>query len=70
MMANLNDSAWMGEVPIDWRMTSVKRVAYISPSFSNGKPRADEVCTVVPMEAVSKFGRVNTEFQELFSDLI
>lgn len=69
MKAAYNNSVWLGEVPPDWRRTCVKRIADFSPSYSGGKPEPDEICTVVPMDAVSEFGAVRVESQELFSDV-
>ena len=69
MITAYNNSAWLGEVPSDWRRTCVKRVADFSPSYSGGKPVPDEICTVVPMDAVSEFGAVRVESQEVFSDV-
>jgi len=69
MKAAYNNSVWLGEVPPDWRRTCVKRIADFSPSYSGRKPEPDEICTVVPMDAVSEFGAVRVESQELFSDV-
>jgi type I restriction enzyme S subunit len=69
MNAAYNNSAWLGEVPLDWRRTCIKRVADFSPSYSGGKPDPDEICTVVPMDAVSEFGAIRVENQEVFSDV-
>jgi type I restriction enzyme, S subunit len=69
MNAAYNNSVWLGEVPPDWRRTCIKRVADFSPSYSGGKPEEDEICTVVPMDAVSEFGAVRVESQEVFSDV-
>ena len=69
MNAAYDNSVWLGEVPPDWRRICIKRVADFSPSYSGGKPEPDEICTVVPMDAVSEFGAVRVESQESFSDI-
>jgi len=69
MNSAYNNSVWLGDVPPDWRRTCIKRVADFSPSYSGGKPEPDEICTVVPMDAVSEFGAVRVESQENFSDV-
>jgi type I restriction enzyme S subunit len=67
MSKDISSSAWLGDVPADWRRTRIKRVTRLSPSYSNGKPSGQSLCTVVPMESVSVLGELNADTQMEFS---
>src|SRR3990172_11494664 len=58
-MQNTND-LWLGSVPDEWQSFRIKDVAQLSPGFSDGTPELTELCTVVPMEAVSEKGTIDT----------
>jgi type I restriction enzyme S subunit len=66
----LKDSGveWLGRIPSTWHSQRIKDVAKLSPGFSVGKPTMTDLCTVIPMEAVSKNGEISTDqVQELNS---
>lgn len=69
MIADSTSTLWLGDHPAEWRKTRLKRVSEFSPSFSAGKPKSDEACAVVPMEAVSEHGVVTAGNQETFDDV-
>lgn len=60
---------WIGQIPKEWQHFRIKDVAQLSPGFSNGTPKTNELCTVVPMEAVSEKGEIETRTVEEY-DLI
>ena len=69
MNLNYTNSLWAGSPCSEWKATRFKRVAVFSPSFSSARPEADEVCTVVPMDAVSEHGQISVGLQETFNDV-
>ena len=69
MSQDITSDVWLGKRPNDWRQTRIKRVCKVAPSFSNGKPDNFDECTVVPMEAVSGYGVVETNTRETFADV-
>lgn len=69
MNLNYTNSLWAGAPCSEWKATRFKRVAVFSPSFSSARPDADEVCTVVPMDAVSEHGQISVGLQETFNDV-
>jgi len=60
---------WIGRIPNEWRSFRIKDVAHLSPGFSSKAPSLTELCTVVPMEAVSEKGQMDTSTVEEY-DLI
>ena len=50
---------WLDAVPADWPSSRIRNVAQLSPSYSDGPPTPDELCTVVPMELVSESGAID-----------
>ena len=60
---------WIGRIPNEWRSFRIKDVAQLSPGFSSKAPSLTELCTVVPMEAVSEKGQMDTSTVEEY-DLI
>lgn len=69
MNLNYTNSLWAGSPCSEWKATRFKRVAVFSPTFSSTRPEADEVCTVVPMDAVSEHGQISVGLQETFNDV-
>jgi len=65
-MQNTNE-LWLGFVPREWQYFRVKDIAQLSPSFSNGNPTPNELCTVIPMEAVSEKGQLDTSTIDEFN---
>ena len=63
------EEPWLGSVPDEWKPFRIKDISQLSPALSGDKPEATEVCTVVPMEAVSENGQIDTSNLEDF-DLI
>jgi type I restriction enzyme S subunit len=47
---------WLGKVPSDWKRSRIRNVAVSSPGFSADQPPPTEICTIVPMEALSTDG--------------
>lgn len=70
MSPDITSDIWMGGQPADWHPTRIKRVCRFSPSYSNGKPADDELCTVVPMEDVSESGKIAVDDRQPFADVI
>lgn len=56
-----SNKVWLGEVPSDWKSSRIRNVTTLSPRYSDTDPVLDEACTVVPMEAVSVDGVIDTE---------
>lgn len=69
MIQDIESDAWLGYWPEEWRKARIKRVCDIAPTFSDGKPSDEEACTVVPMEAVSQIGIVNSDTEEAFVEV-
>lgn len=61
--------SWLSYIPDEWQPNRIKDAAQLSPGFSNGAPDPTELCTVVPMEAVSEKGYIDTSTTEEY-DLI
>lgn len=70
MTSDIASDVWLGGYPQDWSKTRIKRVCCFAPTFSNGKPEPENVCTVVPMEAVSEYGEVSVGVQEAYGEII
>ncbi|QTN32938.1 restriction endonuclease subunit S [Akkermansiaceae bacterium] len=69
MSKDITSDVWLGGHPNTWRRTRIKRVCEFSPSFSSGKPDADEECTVCPMETISELGAIDAGKCERFDDV-
>ncbi len=52
-------SVWLDKVPSDWKASRIRNVAVLSPGYSNTVPVPEEICTVVPMDAVSVDGVID-----------
>jgi len=65
-MQNTNET-WLGFVPHEWQSFRIKDISQLSPGFSSSKPDASELCTVVPMEAVSEKGQIDTSNTDEFA---
>jgi len=67
----LKDSGveWLGRIPSTWNSQRIKDVAKLSPSFSVGKPTMTDLCTVMPMEAVSESGEISTDQLQKFNSI-
>jgi len=65
---NLNRATepWLDTVPAGWRSSRIKNVAQLSPSYSDGPPAPNELCTVVPMEFLSEFGSIDVTSAQPF----
>lgn len=60
---------WLPGSPTDWIRTRIRNVSTLSPGYSAGPPAKGEPCTVVPMEAVSEFGSIDTLDQQPYSEV-
>ena len=67
----LKDSGveWLGRIPSTWHSRRIKDVAKLSPGFSVGKPTMTDLCTVIPMEAVSESGEISTDQVQEFNSI-
>ena len=67
----LKDSGvvWLGRIPSTWHSQRIKDVTKLSPGFSAGKPTIADLCTVIPMEAVSKNGEISTDQGQEFNSI-
>jgi len=60
---------WLDTVPADWHSSRIRNVAQLSPSYSDGPPTLDELCTVVPMELLSESGAIDVTSVQSFEDV-
>ena len=60
---------WLDTRPTDWRPSRIRNAARLSPSYSDGPPTADELCTVVPMEFLSESGAIDVTSAQPFADV-
>ncbi|MGB9072251.1 MAG: restriction endonuclease subunit S, partial [Terriglobales bacterium] len=60
---------WLDTVPADWPPSRIRNVAQLSPSYSDGAPTPDELCTVVPMELLSESGEIDASSQQAAEDI-
>lgn len=60
---------WLGEMPSDWKRSRIRNVATLSPSYSQTVPASNELCTVVPMDALSADGLLDSTDQKPFEDI-
>jgi type I restriction enzyme S subunit len=58
-----SNEPWLGKVCAAWKRSRIKNLSTLSPGFSLGNPRVEELCTVVPMESVSASGSIDTHFK-------
>ncbi|HJT22641.1 MAG TPA: restriction endonuclease subunit S [Nitrospira sp.] len=59
-----SNEIWLSTIPTDWTPSRIRSVAQVSPKFSDGPPKKDEPCTIVPMELLSESGEINTSIQQ------
>ena len=45
---------WIGTIPQGWQWYRIKDIAELSPTYSADKPDSEMLCTVIPMECVSR----------------
>jgi type I restriction enzyme S subunit len=57
------------EAPQDWKRSRIRNVAVLSPTYSSGTPAPEETCAVIPMEAVTVDGSIDTSNQESFGEI-
>ena len=60
---------WLDMIPADWTTSRIRNVAQLSPGYSDGPPKNDEACTVVPMELLSEAGTIDTTSLQAFEDV-
>jgi len=60
---------WLDTVPTDWPSSRIRNVSQLSPSYSDGPPTPDELCTVVPMEFLSESGAIDVSSVQPFEDV-
>lgn len=60
---------WLGTVPAEWPPSRIRNVAQLSPSYSGGPPKPDELCAVVPMERLSESGAIDLSSVQPFEDV-
>jgi len=60
---------WLTQVPQSWRCLRIKDIATLSPGFSGSVPTPSELCVVVPMEALSDKGDIETSLVQEFQDI-
>jgi type I restriction enzyme S subunit len=61
---------WLGEIPATWELRKIKELAIHNPSKSEVRGLAAETrVTLLPMEAVSEWGVVDTKFIEKFESV-
>ncbi len=58
------DDLWLDQMPRDWKSSRIRNVATLSPNYSQTPPASDELCTVVPMEAISVDGLIEATEQQ------
>ncbi len=63
---NFSDEPWLNKIPCEWHKSRIKNIVTLSPGFSEDKPTETEEYTVVPMEAVSAYGQLNSDNFEDF----
>ncbi|HRJ53715.1 MAG TPA: restriction endonuclease subunit S [Candidatus Thiothrix moscowensis] len=63
------DNQWIGNAPASWEKVRLKDVAFFSPSYSAETPNTNEICTVIPMEAVSEQGQVHDSEQRPYETI-
>jgi type I restriction enzyme, S subunit len=63
------EEAWAGHVPKTWKTSRIRNEAILSPGYSGEPPVVEEVCAMVPMEAVSESGAIDATGRELFTDI-
>lgn len=69
LKAEKNVEPWLEKNAIDWKKSRIKNVAELSPNFSEKSPDVNELCSVVPMESVSEFGKINVASVQPFEDI-
>jgi restriction endonuclease S subunit len=60
---------WLKETPQDWRRFRIKDIAPLSPGFSESAPAPTDQCVVIPMEAISEKGDIDTTLVQEFQDI-
>ena len=61
---------WLNGTPTGWELSRIRNVAQLSPDYSSGKPKFDDLCTVVPMELISESGKIDTTMSVPFVDVM
>ena len=65
-----SNEPWLNGTPTGWKSSRIRNVAQLSPSCSNGQPKPDDPCTVVPMEFLSESGTIDTRLSKPFMDVM
>jgi type I restriction enzyme S subunit len=60
---------WIKERPQNWRRFRIKDIAQVSPGFSDTPPAPTEQCAVIPMEAISDKGDIDTTLVKESQDI-
>lgn len=63
------DDIWLDRMPSDWKRSRIRNVAALSPNYSQLAPASDELCTVVPMEALSADGLIEVTEQQPLEEI-
>jgi restriction endonuclease S subunit len=61
--------SWLQQPPEGWRYYRIKDIAQLSPGFSDPGPELTDQCAVVPMEAISDKGDIDTTLVQEFQDI-
>ncbi len=69
MKLTQGNEPWLDTVSDNWPASRIRNVAQLSPGYSDGPPKKDEVCTVVPMELLSETGTIDTTSLQAFEDV-
>lgn len=54
---------WINRVASNWSQSRIRNVVTLSPGYSTQAPENEELCTVVPMENLSEYGRIDLSNQ-------
>lgn len=63
------NAPWLGGLPSEWTRSRIRNIANLSPGYSGDPPAKDELCTVVPMEALSDDGTIDVSNQQPFEEV-
>ena len=69
--APMKDSGveWIGEIPQHWELTSIKRIAKISPRIDLSNRRSDSLVIFLPMEKVSSNGSIDCNLKKTLREV-
>jgi type I restriction enzyme, S subunit len=65
----LSNDRWLDRMPSDWKCSRIRNVAVLFRNYSQTQPVSDELCTLVPMELLSRDGTINVSNQQPLEDI-